>query len=88
MITSRYANNSAGKAEFIADIIDPFVQTEGHFIKAEYVTNVPELGEGEWIKLTTPGGKNLFINISLDSVQAVARDFVRQYLGCIAKARE
>lgn len=86
MMTSCYSNTKEGKAEFIAEVIEPFVQTEGHFIRAEYVTSVPELGEGEWIKLTTPEGKNLFININLDSIQAVARDFVRQYLSCIAKA--
>ena len=88
MIATHYPNTKAGKAAFIADIIDPFVQTEEHFIKAEYVTSVPSLGEGEWIKLTTPNKKEVFININLDSIQAVARDFVRQYFDCITKAQE
>ena len=76
-----YRNNEEGKRSFTDEVILPLVLNENHFANAIYVTN----DMGEYIMLYRYGEKKAAyaINVTADSIEALARDFMRQFLRCI-----
>lgn len=85
-----YRSNEEGKREFIDEVIHPFVVNEGRFKSSLYTSN----DYGEYILLyrypyayadddgTTAA---YMIDITADSIEAICRDFLRQYLKIIEK---
>lgn len=77
-----YPNTKEGKATFVYDVINPLVQNEEHFDCARY----QEEGGREYIVLYDFMGKPAAkINVTLDSIPALARDFCNQFLGILNK---
>lgn len=78
-----YRSNEEGKRSFTDEVILPLVLNENHFENAVYVTN----NMGEYIMLYRYGEKKAAyaINVTADSIEALARDFMRQFLKCIEK---
>jgi len=76
-----YRSNEEGKRSFVDEVILPLVINENHFENAVYVTN----DVGEYIMLYRYGEKNAAyaINVTADSIEALARDFMKQFLKCI-----
>lgn len=78
-----YRSTEEGKRSFTDEVILPLVLNENHFENAIYVTN----NMGEYIMLYRHGEKKAAyaINVTADSIEALARDFMRQFLKCIEK---
>lgn len=78
-----YRSNEEGKRSFTDEVILPLVLNENHFENAIYVTN----NMGEYIMLYRYGEKKAAyaIDVTADSVEALARDFMKQFLKCIEK---
>lgn len=74
-----YKSDYKGKEKFINEVIAPFVYNEGHFKECSYVH---KNNDNEAIQLT-PRRNDIgirLIDISCDSVEAICRDFMRQFL--------
>ena len=78
-----YRSNEEGKRSFTDEVILPLVLNENHFENAIYVTN----DMGEYIMLYRYGEKKAAyaIDVTADSIEALARDFMKQFLKCIEK---
>ena len=78
-----YRSTEEGKRGFTDEVILPLVLNENHFENAIYVTN----DMGEYIMLYRYGEKKAAyaIDVTADSIEALARDFMRQFLKCIEK---
>ena len=78
-----YSNNAEGKATFVYDIISPLVENENHFKACRYVNE----NHNEWIELIPWGcrEKVVKINVTADSLEAMIRDFCRQFIKIIEK---
>lgn len=78
-----YRSNEEGKRSFTDEVILPLALNENHFANAIYVTN----DMGEYIMLYRYGEKKAAyaINVTADSIEALARDFMRQFLKYIEK---
>lgn len=76
-----YRNNEEGKRSFTDEVILPLVLNENHFENAVYVMN----NMGEYIMLYRYGEQKAAyaINVTADSIEALARDFMKQFLKCI-----
>ena len=76
-----YRSNEEGKRSFTDEVILPLVINENHFGNAIYVTN----DMGEYIMLYRHGEKKAAyaINVTADSIEALIRDFMKQFLRCI-----
>lgn len=82
MEVTRYPSNETGKRFFVSDILNPIVINEGHFAECKYEKH--ENGE-ELIKLIPhkydePWVKPKYICITADSIEAVCRDFMRNFI--------
>ena len=78
-----YPSNEMGKRMFTEEVILPLVVNEGHFAYAEYENT----DRGEYIMLylrkSTPAVFG--IDITADSIETMARDFMRQFIECVEK---
>lgn len=83
LLYKNYQNNEEGKRELVDEVICPLVLNEQHFADAMYVSN----DSGEYIMLYRYNQKEpaYAINVTADSVEALIRDFMRQFLRCIDK---
>lgn len=79
----KYRSNEEGKRSFTDEVILPLVMNEGHFANAIYVTN----DRGEYIMLYRHNEQSAkyAINVTADSIEALIRDFMNQFLRCINK---
>ena len=77
-IIELYTNTIEGKRKFVENIIAPLVQNENHFKDCKYVQE----GYEEWIELTSWStlDKPIKINVTADSLEALIRDFCRNFL--------
>lgn len=82
-LNKTYRSNEEGKRSFTDEVILPLVLNENHFENAIYVTN----NMSEYIMLYRYGEQKAAyaINVTADSIEALARDFMRQFLTCIEK---
>lgn len=82
-LNKTYRSNEEGKRSFTDEVILPLVLNENHFENAIYVTN----DMGEYIMLYRYGEKKAAyaIDVTADSIEALARDFMKQFLKCIEK---
>lgn len=78
-----YRSNEEGKRAFTDEVLAPLTINEGHFAEARYVTN----DSGEYIMLYRHNEWRAAyaIDITADSIEALARDFIRRLLKCIEK---
>ena len=76
-----YRSNEEGKRSFTDEVILPLVLNENHFGNAIYVTN----DMGEYIMLYRHGEEKAAyaIDVTADSIEALIRDFMKQFLKCI-----
>lgn len=75
-----YMDNIQGKAEFVEEVLNPLVINEGHFRGCKYVDFVYD----EYIELLSWGDTpNPRINITANSIEAVARDFCKYFIEII-----
>ncbi len=77
----KYSNNEEGKKTFVEEVINTLVVNESHFVKASYEKNTA----GEYIKLNSLNDKILYIDITADSIEAVVRDFCKNFLKAVEK---
>ena len=76
-----YSNDIQGKKEFTENILIPFVENENHFKTCRYVCE----NHNEWIELVpwSCREKIIKINVTADSLEAMIRDFCRQFIKII-----
>lgn len=76
-----YRSNEEGKRAFTDEVLAPLVLSEGHFIAPIYVAN----DNGEYIMLYRHNEKEAAyaIDVTADSIEALARDFMKKFLNFI-----
>ena len=76
-----YSNNTQGKQEFVENILTPLVENENHFKTCRYInTDTSEMIEIiPWSKQEG----SILIDVTADSVSALARDFCKHFTNII-----
>lgn len=80
-----YRSNEEGKRKFTDEVLSQIVVNEGRFTEAIYTTN----DNGEYIMLYRHNESKAAyaINVTADSIEAMARDFMKQLLKCVEQER-
>ena len=81
----QYRSNEEGKMAFVDEVLNSLAVNEGHFAEAIYVAN----DNGEYIMLYRHGETKAAyaIDVTADSIEALARDFVKQLFKCVEQER-